>query len=132
MTERRLVLVSGVGRSGTSTVAGALKYLGYHIPPPELPANEANPRGYFEPRWVINFHKRLLRRAGVQTMDGRPDAPDLVAAALRAPVFRTQLQEWLTDAFAQQPHLVIKDPRAFWARDLWLDVASGLGAETCS
>jgi hypothetical protein len=127
--DRRLVLVSGAGRSGTSTVAGALKYLGYHVPPPELGANDANPRGYFEPRWAINFHKRLLNRAGVHTMDARPDAPLEMNAAIRRPAFRRQLRGWLSDAFEQSPQVVVKDPRAFWARDLCLEAAAKSEAE---
>lgn len=127
---RKLVLVSGAGRSGTSTAAGALKHLGFHVPPPELEANEANPRGYFEPRWAINFHKRLLKRASVQTMDARPDALEYVTKVLRGGGVRKQLTEWLGNAFEQYPHLVVKDPRAFWARDLWVEMAERHGAET--
>ena len=40
-----LVLVSGSGRSGTSSLAGALKRLGLHVPQPAVAASETNPRG---------------------------------------------------------------------------------------
>src|SRR5690242_12281884 len=81
---RRLVVVSGAGRSGTSTVAGALKMLGLHVPQPEIRPNEANPRGYFEPKWVVEFHKRALAETGVKTNDARPDAWDVVHRDLAA------------------------------------------------
>ena len=68
----RLVVVTGAGRSGTSTVAGTLKHLGLAIPQPELGADASNPRGFFEPRWVVSFHKRLLLEAQVATLDARP------------------------------------------------------------
>ena len=70
----RLVLVTGSGRSGTSTVAGALKRLGLHIPQPEVATDERNPRGYYEPLWVAEFHKGLLNPIPVRTIDTRPDA----------------------------------------------------------
>ena len=56
-----LVLVVGVGRSGTSLLAGILGQLGFHIPQPEVQADDTNPRGFGEPRWVVDFHTRLLR-----------------------------------------------------------------------
>jgi hypothetical protein len=71
---RSLVLVAGSGRSGTSLFAGIMKRLGYTVPGPEVPADETNPRGFAESQWVVDFHTRLLRRAGVQTADARPSA----------------------------------------------------------
>lgn len=127
---RRLVIVSGAGRSGTSTAAGSLKYLGYVVPPPELPANAANPRGYFEPRWAINFHKRLLGKASIHTMDTRPWAPELITKATKGGGFQRQLTAWLEQSFDHGDQLVVKDPRAFWARSLWLEAAKAAGAQT--
>ncbi|WP_137119572.1 sulfotransferase family protein [Segeticoccus rhizosphaerae] len=127
-TARRLVIVTGAGRSGTSMVAGALTRLGYTVPPPVMGATEANPRGHYEPLWVINFHKRHLRRASVNTMDSRPDAPSLVDKVCKGRRPQATLTTWLEKAF-EQPHLVIKDPRAFWFRDLWVGAARSVGVE---
>ena len=74
----KLVIVTGSGRSGTSTVAGTLKMLGSYVPQPEISPNEANPRGYFEPKWTVAFHKKVLAQAGVRTLDGRPVARELM------------------------------------------------------
>ena len=65
----RLVVVTGSGRSGTSTVAGTLKRLGLHVPQPEMPPDETNPRGFYEPIWVVDFHKRLLNSIPARTND---------------------------------------------------------------
>ncbi len=75
-----LVLVSGSGRSGTSSLAGTLKRLGLHVPQPEVEASETNPRGFYEPQWVIDFHKRHLRELALFNIDSRPSAVGLVAA----------------------------------------------------
>ena len=67
-----LVLVSGSGRSGTSSLAGTLKRLGLHVPQPEVEASETNPRGFYEPQWVIDFHKRHLKELALFNIDSRP------------------------------------------------------------
>ena len=126
---RKLVMVTGSGRSGTSTAAGTLKKLGLTIPQPELGPDPTNPRGFFEPRWVINFHKRLLLEAGVATLDARPDAPDRTARVGARPQVRAELRSWLEEALVG-PQVVVKDPRAFWLTDLWQDSAASIGVET--
>ena len=30
--------------------------MGFHLPQPEVKANDTNPRGFGEPRWVVDFH----------------------------------------------------------------------------
>lgn len=133
----RLILVTGSGRSGTSTVAGCLKRLGMRIPQPEVAADENNPRGYYEPRWVIDFHKRLLNPIPVRTIDSRPDAGELAAAAV-APEDRADLRAWLTEQTAEQVAaapsecFVVKDPRSFWVHDLWAQTAAEVGLELSS
>ncbi len=126
---RTLVVVSGAGRSGTSTMAGALKMLGLHVPQPEIPPNEANPRGYFEPAWVVDFHKRALADSGVKTNDARPDAWELVHTDLTAA--RDELDAWLAEQPAE-PQLVVKDPRTFWLLDTWAEVAARHGLRLAS
>ncbi|HYJ70257.1 MAG TPA: sulfotransferase family protein [Nocardioidaceae bacterium] len=122
----RLVIVVGSGRSGTSTVAGTLKYLGLHIPPPEIPPNPTNPRGFFEPRWVVDFHKRLLRRSGVHLSDSRPDAADRAREVGARPRVQTELSEWLGTALQDAPELVIKDPRNSWFQPMWREAAQSV------
>lgn len=126
----KLVIVTGSGRSGTSSVAGTLKRLGLHIPQPEVEADESNPRGYYEPLWVTEFHKELLNPIPVRTIDSRPRAAAIAAAAVTGE-FEARLRDWLTGQL-DEPQIVIKDPRAFWVFDLWLRVAEELGAEVTS
>ncbi len=73
-----LVLITGAGRSGTSTIAGTFFHLGHHVPEPYLQGNESNPRGFYESWWPVRFHKKLVSRANVEQTDGRPEALDLV------------------------------------------------------
>lgn len=125
---RRLVLVVGVGRSGTSLAAGILGQLGFHIPQPEVKADETNPRGFGEPRWVVDFHTRLLRQRSVTVNDARPEA--LKIAAHPGPRAGHRLREWLEEQFEVDPSLVVKDPRTVWFLPLWTTAAEQLGAST--
>jgi hypothetical protein len=126
--DRRIVLVLGPGRSGTSTMAGTLALSGFTVPNPVEP-EESNPAGFFEPQWGLNFHLDLLERAGVRTLDADPDAMDFMAPVLADDSVRDRLRQWLSGRLEKHDRLVIKDPRLVWFRDLWLDTARELGEE---
>ncbi|WP_110182163.1 hypothetical protein [Nocardioides solisilvae] len=131
-TRPKLVLVTGSGRSGTSSVAGTLKRLGLHVPQPEVPADDANPRGYYEPLWVTEFHKDVLNPVPVRTIDTRPDAAEIAIEAGSAPEVEARLREWLAEQLDPSLHdgqVLVKDPRAFWILPVWTEVAAGLGAD---
>ena len=125
---RSLVLVAGSGRSGTSLVSGILKRLGYTVPGPEVPADETNPRGFAESQWVVDFHTRLLRRAGVQTADARPGAWAQTARIGLDPGVVEELRRWLDGQLSLSGHLIVKDPRISWFAPLWVRCAGDLGA----
>ena len=126
---RRLVLVTGAGRSGTSTIAGALHHLGLHIPLPVLKSNESNPMGFFESTWPLRFHRRLMEKANIEQTDGRPEAADLMATAV-TPEVRRELAGWIADAACESDQLVVKDPRSCWVPWLWAQTAAELGIDT--
>ena len=72
-----LVLITGTGRSGTSTMSGTFDQLGLHVPGPYLGANESNPKGFFESKWAVRVPQdRSPRGAGINDFDSRPDAFD--------------------------------------------------------
>jgi hypothetical protein len=125
----KLVIVTGSGRSGTSTVAGALKMLGSYVPQPEIPPNDANPRGYFEPTWVVVFDKKVLAEAGVKTLDGRPAATELMSKVTGRDDLLQELSEWFSGQLLGR-QIVVKDPRIVWLRDMWSRVADDLGVDT--
>lgn len=131
---KRILLVTGSGRSGTSSVAGTLKRLGLHVPQPEVPADEKNPLGYYEPRWVAAFHKGWLDRIHVRTIDTRPHAGD-VAMETVTPEREEKLRTWVADELAGRPDgdvVVIKETRAYWVYPLWQRVVADIGAELTS
>lgn len=125
--DRRLVLVLGPGRSGTSALSGALAHSGFVVPDPIAPV-ESNPVGFYEPQWVMDFHLALLKKADVRPLDSDPNAAAVVAL-LTGPDVRRELYEWLAARLDEYERLVIKDPRLVWFLDLWVEVAAELGHE---
>ena len=70
-TTKRLVLVAGVGRSGTSLFTTPVSR---RVPRPaaRVVADPTNPKGFGEPPWVVDFHGRQLRSRRVSVWDCRP------------------------------------------------------------
>jgi hypothetical protein len=129
--QSKWVLITGSGRSGTSSVGGALKRLGLHIPQPEVEADEKNPRGYYEPAWLAALLKGFLDPIPVRTIDSRPEAAEVAMAALAGTDVEDQLRDWLK-GLLQHPQVAIKDTRAYWVYDVFVRLADELGAELTS
>jgi hypothetical protein len=127
-SQRSLVLVPGSGRSGTSLFAGILQRFGFHVPQPEVPADDTNPRGFAESQWVVDFHARLLRRAGVQVSDARPGAWARTADVCLDDAVERELRTWLGSQFREADHIVVKDPRLSWFLSLWRRCGEEIGA----
>ncbi|MEZ5096239.1 MAG: sulfotransferase [Nocardioides sp.] len=124
----RLVLITGTGRSGTSTMAGMLHHLGLHVPGPYLQANPSNPKGFYESRWAMRFHKSITGAAGLNDFDGRPTALARAQAAI-TPEHREELIAFLRKRSKGHPQVVVKDPRSVWAQALWRDACAEAGLE---
>lgn len=122
----RLVVVAGSGRSGTSTIAGVLKALGLFIPQPEVAGNQANPSGHFEPRWVVDLQKRLLREAHIKLSDARPDAFAVSGQLGLRPKVQKRVRQWLGTQVGAAPEIVVKDPRNSWFLPMWREAAEAL------
>ncbi len=132
----KLVVVTGSGRSGTSSVAGTLKRLGLYIPQPEVETDENNPRGYYEPLWVAEFHKWLLNPIPVRTIDSRPNAGKIAKKHV-TPEVEQELRQWLRGQIDEvrrrgQTQILLKDTRAYWVYDLWQRMAAEFGAQLTS
>jgi hypothetical protein len=127
--KRRVVFVVGSGRSGTSTMSGALQTLGMHVPLPEVLADETNPQGFGEAQWVVDLHNELLQRCNVGVSDARPAAWFEAGKLATLEPLRSRLHTWLGSQFDEAeslgvgPELVVKDPRLAWFLGLWRSAA---------
>jgi hypothetical protein len=124
------VLVAGAGRSGTSLMTGILAKLGMSVPQPEVTADETNPKGFGEPRWVVDFHTGLMRTCRMTGLDGRTDAPEMAAKAAAEANAAEVLRSWLEVQFVGVDQVVVKDPRIVWFLPLWDACARDLGVTT--
>jgi hypothetical protein len=124
---RELVLVIGAGRSGTSLTAGVFNRLGFVVPQPEVAANQTNPRGFGEPRWVVNFHAKLMARYGVDQNDAPPAARAAAARVLDDPVELGYCRTWTGWQFDEASRVVVKDPRTGWFLPMWIGCCADLG-----
>jgi len=125
---RKVLFVAGAGRSGTSTMAGLMRIMGLHVPQPEVVADETNPKGFGEPRWVVDHHDRLLKEALVQVSDSRPEAWFETGRVATREHERIATAEWLESHFRVSTELVVKDPRLGWFIGLWRVAAVRTGA----
>jgi hypothetical protein len=126
---KQLVLVVGVGRSGTSLFTGILSQLGFHVPQPEVEADDTNPRGFSEPRFAVDFHTELLQRERVTVNDSRPKAFEKTGKAADDDAVRSDLGTWLEGELRAADAVVVKDPRTGWFLPLWTHCVTDLGAD---
>jgi hypothetical protein len=128
----KLVLITGTGRSGTSTISGTLHHLGLHVPGPHLGANRSNPKGFFESSWAVAFHKEITRAAGIHEFDSRPTAFERTQSVITEE-HRRRLVAFLREnaqGVGVADQLVVKDPRSVWTQSLWREAAAEVGRDT--
>ncbi len=129
--DRRVVLVLGMHRSGTSALAGTLHALGFGLPDNLLPPAPDNPGGYFESKTLTRLNEEILVAAGTSWHDPSPIPPEWFESAA-ALAFRERAAALVEKALAASPMIVLKDPRLcrllpFWRACLTeLEVAFGV------
>ena len=119
------ILVLGMHRSGTSSVAGSLMRLGGDAPLHLMPAQPDNERGFWESSVISALNDEILAAGGSDWQDWR--SFDLnridrgVATALRARARSVLLAE-----FGEARLPVIKDPRMCRLMPFWSSVFQDL------
>ena len=117
-----LLLVLGMGRSGTSALTRVLGLCGAGMPRTPLPAVAgSNERGFWEPAPVVRAHDRILEQLGT-SWDGPMPAGDSENGA-----WVGELAGLVREQFGDAPVMAVKDPRASRLVPLWERVADALG-----
>jgi hypothetical protein len=124
-----ILLVLGMHRSGTSSVAGVLTKLGGHAPKTPMAPSFANERGFFESQSFMSFHDQLLDSAGSNWVDWRPFNPNWHQTTV-AEHFRRRAKDLFTSEFEEVPLPVLKDPRICRFAPFWFDVIKEMGAKS--
>ena len=127
IADRRVVVVLGMHRSGTSLVAGCLQQIGVNFGPRLMPPNADNPRGYFEHNDVVNLHDRLLLALNRSWDETAPFPPEWWHDE-RLRSYRVELLGILRRDFPVAPLWGLKDPRLClllpWWETIWPETNS--------
>jgi hypothetical protein len=126
---RRVAVVLGMHRSGTSLAARALQALGADLGGPLMPGNASNPDGHFEHLDIVAAHEAALAAMGVawDSCWSALPAPPTLSKRGRAAV-RARLDAILARELAQTPGLfAFKDPRTLRLLPLWIELFAAKG-----
>ena len=113
------VLVLGMHRSGTSSVAGTLVRLGGTAPQNLMPPSESNERGHWESTVLADLNDEILAAGGSDWQDWRPyDVARIDPAS--ANDLHARAKSALASEFGDTGLPIVKDPRMcrlmrFWA-----------------
>ena len=113
------VLVLGMHRSGTSSVAGALVQLGGRAPLHMMPPQPGNERGFWESPVIMALNDDILAAGDSGWTDWRKFDCDRIGGSA-ADALRARAKATLMAEFGDEGIPVIKDPRMcrlmrFWA-----------------
>lgn len=106
----RMIFVLGMHRSGTSALAGMLCVAGYDAPRDQMPADDNNPKGYWESMGLYGFNDELLEKLG-SSWQGIEPLPNGWEDGDSAASWRDRLLDHFGEVFAGSRCPVIKDPR---------------------
>jgi hypothetical protein len=108
----RVLVIAGMGRSGTSLAASLLRTAGVDVGDRFVDAAGANPRGFFEDTDFVEFHERALKERGRINLVDKEFAFEPTEAE----------EDWgnrLVAARSDRPLWGFKDPRASLFLDFW-------------
>jgi hypothetical protein len=120
---RDVVFVIGMGRSGSSALTRVLSLCGAALPLKTLPADVANPRGYWEPRDAVALDERFLAQHGSSWYD--EDLGLRIDGA--ADAFVGDVAHLLASGFERDGPIVVKEPRMSGLLPYWRAAAEQVG-----
>lgn len=127
-SKKRIVVVLGMHRSGTSAITRSLQLLGVDLGEELIPSNFDNPRGYWEDADVVALNEEILRELGSTYLRLSGGSFDFNASAafleLEARATRLVLSKIESCAIWG-----IKDPRICRALPFWQRIFSNLNVD---
>lgn len=123
----KALLVTGMHRSATSSLMRVCNLLGVQLPGEQLPPDQNNPVGYWEPTDVVDAHNALLADLGRSWNDPRPLPPGWLESTA---VERCRAR--ILDVLARDCRGVavwgVKDPRLCRFLPLWIQIVEALNS----
>jgi len=120
------VIVLGCGRSGSSMVAGSIFSTGkYNMPGTMHPANEFNPKGYFETNTINAINDDILRATfGFRSTQGLWQGWIGSLHYDDKCYIDSNITKRISDTVKDEPYL-IKDPRLSYTLSSWIHLVYG-------
>lgn len=125
MNGKTALVVLGMHRSGTSSVAGTLALLGAKAPQTLMRPAEDNPKGFWESEVLAELNDRLLAAGGSNWHDWRRF--DLASVSEALPSFHNEATKKLATEFGDANLIVLKDPRICRLFGFWRNVLEESG-----
>ncbi len=125
---KRLVLILGTGRSGTSLVSRTVGELGFDLGTNLIPGDALNSEGYYEDRGIVNAHKLLLSDLGCGDPGVLQVPPDWLSRELTGTI-KAKIVEILSVRFSSTDKVAVKDPRISLLLPMWYEIAASLDVE---
>ncbi|MCP4702624.1 MAG: glycosyltransferase [Gammaproteobacteria bacterium] len=116
---KELIIVTGMHRSGTSALTRLINLLGADLPGTLMPANEDNPKGYWESREITKLNNEILATLDSHWCDDR-SLPVLEPVTDK---YGARAGQLLKDFFRDSSRLTVKDPRFCRLLPIWLKAA---------
>lgn len=118
---KKVIIVLGAHRSGTSLLSAGLESIGAYLGKKTNYVSEENPKGFFENEEIVDFNNRLLVYLG-----GRWDNPLFDGRQSLNDKKNSDLEKWYDEAhtiftknFADKDFVSIKDPRICQLLPFW-------------
>ncbi len=127
--EKKLVVVLGSHRSGTSLLTAAVERIGACLGTKSEYVSDENPKGFFENEEIVNFNDRLLEFLG-----GRWDNPVFDGYQAIGLKDSSEILPWISEAediflshYGAHNFIVIKDPRMCQLLPFWNEAFNRCG-----
>lgn len=122
---KKLIIILGMHRSGTSAVAGALSLLGVDFGRHLMPAAFDNEKGYFENLDVYNVNEAVLSLLG-SSWDSVLTLPPEWWRSGELAFYKQHIREIILREFDNGDVFAVKDPRLSRLFPLWQEVLDDL------
>jgi hypothetical protein len=129
---RRIVVVLGMHRSGTSATMNVLNALGVPLSDDLMPPTQFNEKGYFESQTIARIHDDILKSFG-QTWSSSSITTPLPPQWWKQPAVAAMKQQLIAyvDAQFEKAGAIwgFKDPRTARMLPLWNEIVADMGLD---
>lgn len=120
MSSKDVILIIGVGRSGTSAIARVLALSGCALPKKMLGATELNQKGCWEPIDIWKLNHNFMLRHGTEYTDPTMRLQEMNIDEGAREEYIQHIREFLSGPFSG-PALLVKQPDITEVMELWIE-----------